>query len=98
MAQKHWADQSVSVTIYYRKDDIPKVKEWLNNNWCDLKTISFLCHNDHGFKQAPKEPITALEYEKFSKKIKPISLDGAADSGGAMLEGLECAGGVCPIR
>ena len=97
LAQKHWADQAVSVTIYYKKEDIPKLKEWLSANWCGLKTISFLCHNDHGFKQAPKEVITAAEFEKLSKKVKPISLDHL-DGGGDMLEGLECAGGVCPVR
>jgi len=97
LAQKHWADQAVSVTIYYKKEDIPKLKEWLAVNWCGLKTISFLCHNDHGFKQAPKEAISASEFEKLSKKVKPISLD-QLDGGGDMLEGLECPGGVCPVR
>lgn len=96
MAQKHWADQSVSVTIYYKKEDIPKLKEWVANNLSQLKTISFLCHNDHGFKQAPKEAITREQYEKLSSKIKPIEFEDISD--GNMIDGLECAGGVCPIR
>jgi ribonucleoside-triphosphate reductase len=96
MAQKHWADQAVSVTVYYEKDDIPKLKTWLSENLQYLKTISFLCHSDHGFKQAPKEAITKEQYEKLSKKIKPLEYDDIGE--GNMIEGMECEGGSCPIR
>lgn len=98
IAQKHWADQAVSVTVYYKKEDIQKLKEWLKNNLQYLKSISFLCHSDHGFKQAPKEKISQEQFEKFNKKIRPIELDGPADLSGEELESLECASGVCPIK
>lgn len=97
MAQKHWADQSVSITVYYRKEELPEIKEWLKNNLQYLKTISFLCHNDHGFKQAPKEAITKDEFHKFSKKIKPIEFDMISESD-TELDSLECQSGVCPIK
>lgn len=96
MAQKHWADQAVSVTVYYRREDIPQLKTWLSGNLQHLKSISFLCHSDHGFLQAPKEAITEAQYSKLSDKIKPIDVDAIGE--GAMLEGVECEGGVCPVR
>jgi ribonucleoside-triphosphate reductase (thioredoxin) len=95
MAQKHWADQSVSVTVYYRKEELPEVKKWLASNLDQLKTISFLCHSDHGFDQAPLEAITKEQYEKFSAKIKPLDMNQIT---GGDLDSLECAGGVCPIK
>ncbi len=94
-AQKHWADQAVSVTVYYKKDEIPKIREWLSNNISSIKTVSFLCYNDHGFKQAPMEVISKEDYEKKSSKIKPI-VDEKISSGD--LEDMECAGGACPIK
>jgi hypothetical protein len=96
MAQKYWADQSVSVTVYYKKEDIPQLKEWLDKNLPYLKSISFLCHSDHGFKQAPKEAITMEQYDKLSRRIKPIDFEDIGD--GQMIDSMECAGGVCPIR
>ncbi len=96
MAQKHWADQSVSVTVYYRKEEIPQLKIWLAENLQYLKTISFLCHNDHGFQQAPKEAISADLYERMSKKIKPLDFEDISE-GGTIPE-MECEGGQCPIR
>lgn len=96
MAQKHWADQAVSVTVYYKREDISKLKEWIAANLQFVKTISFLCHNDHGFKQAPKEACSQEQYEKATARIKPLALEDVGE--GDMLAGLECEGGVCPVR
>lgn len=94
-AQKHWADQSVSVTVYYKKEEIGKIKEWLSLNLKNLKTISFLCHNDHGFKQAPLEKISEEEYVRQNERIKPILVDEVGDG---TIDSQECASGYCPIK
>jgi ribonucleotide reductase alpha subunit len=96
MAQKHWADQSVSVTVYYKRSEIPQLKAWLALNLSKIKTISFLCHNDHGFKQAPKEAISKEDYERLSSGVREVDVD--QDEGGDMVDGAECAGGACPVR
>lgn len=95
MAQKHWADQAVSVTVYYKKDEISKIKEWLSENINNLKTISFLCHNDHGFIQAPLEAITKEQYESATSKLKPIDVSAIPEGD---LESLECSEGLCPVK
>lgn len=94
-AQKYWSDQAVSVTVYYKKDEINKIKEWLNDNLKNIKTVSFLCHNEHGFKQAPLEAIDKETYEKSIDKIKELDIDSID---GDMLSDLECEGGICPVR
>lgn len=95
MAQKHWADQSISATVYYKKEEIPQLKDWLRENFQYLKTISFLCHSDHGFKQAPKEAITEEQFIKLSSKIKAIEEDEIEDGD---LESQECRDGMCPVK
>lgn len=95
LAQKHWADQAVSVTVYYKREDIGKLKDWLADNLKYLKTISFLCHSDHGFKQAPKEKISEEQYQKLSARIKPIQEQEITQGD---LESQECVGGVCPVK
>lgn len=95
LAQTHWADQSVSVSVYYKREDIQKIKDWLADNLKRLKTISFLVYNDHGFLQAPKEKITQEKYDKFSSLTKPIDFDRIQ---GGDIESQECAGGVCPVK
>ena len=96
--QYKWSDNSVSCTIYYRLHELDEIKFWLSKNFrYNVKTCSFLLHNDHGFIQAPFEEISKEEYEKLIKFVKPIKngnimLEESPDMSG------ECAGGVCPIR
>jgi ribonucleotide reductase alpha subunit len=96
MAQKHWADQSISVTVYYKKNEIQLIKDWLKNNLKEIKTISFLCHNDHGFIQAPKEKITQEQFEELSKNIKDLDTNDIAS--GDLAEAIDCDSGACPIK
>tara|TARA_B100001094_G_scaffold331091_1_gene398322 strand:- start:586 stop:2508 length:1923 start_codon:yes stop_codon:yes gene_type:complete len=93
--QTKWSDNSVSVTVYYRLEELDEIREWLKNNYeKSLKTVSFLLHNDHGFAQAPYEEITPEQYEKMVSKLKPIE----SFTSGELLDGIECEGGACPVR
>lgn len=74
LAQKHWSDQSVSVTVYYKKNEIPAIQTWLAQNLGQIKTLSFLAHSGHGFLQAPIEPMTAQEYQNITSTLKSIDL------------------------
>ena len=77
--QTEWSDNSVSVTVYYKKEELEEIKQWLKDNYKDsLKTVSFLLHQDHGFKQAVYQDITKEEYERAIKRLKvyePIKVD-----------------------
>ena len=95
--QKEWSDNAVSCTVYYRKEELNDIKEWLSKNYKNnIKSVSFLLHQDHGFEQAPYEQINKQEYNKIKKNIKKIKPQ--VISNGKQIEGLECAGGACPIK
>lgn len=98
MVGRCWTDSSASVTVYYRKEEIPKIKEWLRDNLSEIKTISFLCHNDHGFDQAPYEAITKEQYNVLVNKIKPLEFENASFVENPHLEDMGCEAGACPIR
>lgn len=94
--QTYWADNSVSSTIYYQQDELPEIRHWLNENYQHLKSVSFLLHQGHGFKQAPLEEITSEQYDELIKKVTPIV--NVYDEGEFELSGTECEGGACPIK
>lgn len=96
--QSVWSDNSVSVTVYYRKEEIPAIQEWLAANYRDsVKTVSFLLYHGHGFDQAPYETITKERYEELIAKVKPItSVDQIKD--GEVDDNAECESGACPIK
>ena len=94
--QTIWADNAISVTVYYKKEEIPEIKEWLKNNYStSIKCVSFLLHSEHGFIQAPYEEISKEKYQELIKKVKPLK---NLDIGSEAIGELECSGGVCPIR
>jgi ribonucleoside-triphosphate reductase len=95
--QTEWSDNAVSCTVYYRKEELPAIREWLAKNYNEsVKTVSFLLHQDHGFQQAPYEEITKEQYEEMISKCKPITGVDVAEN--SILDNFECASGVCPIK
>jgi len=97
--QTEWSDNAVSVTIYYKKEELESIKEWLKNNYnTNLKTVSFLLHSEHGFAQAPLEEITKEQFEELSKKVLPISGMSAIIEDSVSSDTLGCETGVCPIK
>jgi len=96
--QKDWSDNAVSVTIYYKKEELDGIKKWLSENYNEgIKTVSFLLHSDHGFDQAPLEEITEKEYKERVKATKPIT-NCDVDESSISSDQLGCATGACPIK
>ena len=94
--QAEWSDNAVSVTIYYRKEELEPIKEWLRLNYKNVKSVSFLLHNDHGFDQAPLEAITKEEFDKMSKAVTPITSLAAISMEDVDIQ--DCDTGACPVR
>jgi ribonucleoside-triphosphate reductase len=106
--QHDWSDNAVSCSIYYEKEDIPRIKEWLKLNYKDnIKTLSFMLKykpkkdsnskEDKGFgSQLPYEEITKEQYEEMIKTCKPITSLSNHRGVGEIL--VECDNGMCPIK
>lgn len=96
--QRVWSDNAVSVTAYYEPTELNELKAWLKENYKNnIKSVSFLLRQKHGFKQAPYQEIDKDAYLKAKEKVKPLS-NININAGGELLQGIECDGGVCPIR
>jgi len=94
--QAEWSDNAVSVTIYYRKEELDGIKEWLANNYKQVKSVSFLLHNEHGFKQAPLEEIDEGTYLEMNQGVTPITSLEQLDLDEVEID--DCEGGACPVR
>jgi len=96
--QTEWADNAVSVTVYYRKEELPSIKEWLGQNYTDsVKSVSFLLHSDHNFPLPPYEEITEEEHDKMLSKID-LSVPLVQAKASEEVDFGECATGACPIK
>ena len=95
--QSEWADNAVSVTVYYRPEELSEIQEWLKKNYkTSIKSVSFLLHSDHNFPLPPYEEITEAEYEKSVASID-LSVPLVAVASDAV-DFDDCNSGACPIR
>ena len=94
--QEQWSDNAVSVTIYYRKEELPQIKAWLSVNYLNVKSVSFLLHSEHGFAQAPFEEIDEATYLEMSAKVQPITSLGSLSLDDIEIQ--DCDTGACPVR
>lgn len=94
--QSEWSDNSVSVTVYYKKEDLEDIKKYLSENYKDnFKTLSFLLYNDHGFKQAPYETISKELYDLMIQDVEPITSVNVNEKD---FDIQDCDTGSCPIK
>lgn len=96
--QTDWADNAVSVTVYYRLEELPEIKEWLKENYKgSVKSVSFLLHADHNFPLAPYEEIDEETYRKMVDKID-LSVPLGSTVEDDLIDDPTCSTGVCPVR
>jgi ribonucleoside-triphosphate reductase len=99
--QGEWSDNSVSCTVYYKPEELPDIKEYLKKHYKNgIKTISFMLHQNHGFKQAPYEEITKEEYEKMVSNVREITnatIKFSKRDDDLASEPI-CTGGACPVK
>lgn len=94
--QRYWADNSVSITVYYKQQELSDIKEWLKTNFNEIKSVSFLLSTGHGFVQPPYEEITQDKYYELAGKVKDIVSVGG-ETGFGIENSLECSTS-CPIK
>jgi ribonucleoside-triphosphate reductase (thioredoxin) len=93
--QTIWSDNSVSCTVYYRKEELPEIQAYLKKHYKNtFKSLSFLLHSEHGFAQAPYEEISKEEYDQMVASTTVITSIGNGEIG---LDD-DCSSGVCPVR
>jgi hypothetical protein len=92
--QHYWADNSVSITVTFNKDEASSIKSALEMYETRLKAVSFLKYEETGYVQAPYEPITKEEYENMIKNITPLQrLDSEEGGSGSKF----CTNDTCTI-
>lgn len=98
----YWTEHNPSITVNVRESEWLEVAAWVYENWEDVGGISFLPYDDHTYQQAPYQPISAAEYEKWIEK-SPKSIDWSAlpyyetEDTTAGSQTLACTGDSCEV-
>ncbi|MCI1881249.1 MAG: ribonucleoside-triphosphate reductase, adenosylcobalamin-dependent [Sporolactobacillus sp.] len=104
--QTYWADNSVSCTITFHKEEVAKIAELLRQYRPFCKSTSLLPYSGHGFVQAPKEPISEDRYRNIKAKITgniediyhALSSERHEQQDLELVGQSDCATGACPVK
>lgn len=94
--QKYWADNQVSVTIKFTEDEKEEIQRILELYEDQVKALSFLPVEDHGYDQAPQVPISEEEYEEIVEDVQPVE-EVVGDTHDEDREDEFCSGDTCEV-
>lgn len=73
--QRHWADNQVSATITFTRQESDQLQHVLEIYQHKLKSISFLPEGNDVYPQMPYEKITEEQYQEMIRQLKPLNFD-----------------------
>ena len=90
--QRFWADNNVSITVTFKKEEAKDIASVLESYEDSLKAISFLPISEHGYEQAPYEEVTKERYEEMRDKITGADYSAlfTAPKGSKFCDGESC--------
>lgn len=96
---RYWAGNSVSQTVSFQRDrdtpeDIANILAEFDNQ---IKAVALL-PVEHGYEQAPYEPITEEQYKKYRAAVKDLDLPVEARYGFHDKDDKYCDGDKCEIE
>jgi adenosylcobalamin-dependent ribonucleoside-triphosphate reductase len=102
LAQRHWSDNAVSVTVSFdREDEARHIGTVLHMYEGQLKTVSFLPSSNSTYPQMPYTAITEDEYDSYLGVVKQVDfspvyngLTAALDAAGERY----CTTDVCELK
>jgi ribonucleoside-triphosphate reductase len=99
--KKHWAEHSVSVTVYVKETEWLEVGNWCYQNFDFLTGVSFLPYSNHVYEQAPYQPCTKEEFDAAVAVMPTVDFTKLSDyekeDNTEGSQTLACGGGGCDI-
>ena len=93
--QDKWSDNSVSITVTFKPEEVPDLKSAIEYHAPYVKTLSFLPLQDHKYEQAPYQKCEKEDFDLYVAGLKKLRL---ASLRGGEAEGEKyCSNDICEI-
>ena len=91
-----YVEQNCSITVSYKEDEIPAIRNWLKDNWSSYVGVSFLPITNTTYEYLPQEVVTEARYKEYVAQLTEVDFSDTDST--HEIEGDECATGVCPTK
>ena len=93
--QDKWSDNSVSITVTFKPEEVPDLRSAIEYHAPYVKTLSFLPLQDHKYEQAPYQKCDKEDFDLYVTGLKKLRL---ASLRGGVAEGEKyCSNDICEI-
>lgn len=97
----HWADHSVSCTVYYKDSEFLQLGHWVWSRFDQITGLSFLPRSEHSYAQAPYEEVNEEEYLRRVEAMPDIDWsrlsEYESEDNTVGAQTLACTGGKCDL-
>ena len=91
-----YVEQNCSITVSYKEDEVPAIRDWLKSNWSSYVGVSFLPITNTTYEYLPQEVVTEARYKEYVAQLTEVDFSDTDST--HEIEGDECATGVCPTK
>ena len=91
-----YVEQNCSISVYYKEDEIPAIRDWLKANWSSYVGVSFLPVTNTVYSYLPQEVVTEEVYNEYVSQLTDV--DFSDTDSAHEIENDECVTGVCPTK
>lgn len=93
--QDKWSDNSVSVTVTFKPEEVSDLQSAIEYMAPYVKTLSFLPLQNHNYAQPPYQEISSQEYGDYQSSLRPLRLGRSRDKS---LGEKFCSNDVCEVN
>jgi adenosylcobalamin-dependent ribonucleoside-triphosphate reductase len=95
--QRVWADNAVSITVTFNKNEISQIADCLSAFDSELKSVSLLPYSEHGYVQAPYTSAPRNEVLEYASTLKPLDFSILTNEGDNAEANKFCSNDGCEI-
>ena len=91
-----YVEQNCSITVSYKEDEVPAIRDWLKCNWSSYVGVSFLPITNTTYEYLPQEVVTESRYKEYAAQLTDVDFSDTDST--HEIENDECESGVCPVK
>ena len=91
-----YVEQNCSITVSYKEDEVPAIRDWLKSNWSSYVGVSFLPITNTVYEYLPQEVVTEARYKEYVAQLTDVDFSDTDST--HEIENDECESGVCPVK
>ena len=91
-----YVEQNCSITVSYKEDEVPAIRDWLKSNWSSYVGVSFLPITNTTYEYLPQEVVTEARYKEYVAQLTDVDFSDTDST--HEIENDECDSGVCPVK